>query len=121
MQKGNLTEKLAQFDEKWAPRIIGQLNGQHVKLAKLEGAFEWHHHENTDELFLVLSGKLTIECEEEEDVRLEEGDFCIVPQGTEHRPVAENGEAHVLLFEQAGTRNTGDHQSERTVENLRRL
>lgn len=121
MQIGNLTEKLAQFDEKWAPRIIGRLNGEHVKLAKLEGAFEWHRHEDTDELFLVLSGKLRIELREEEDARLEEGDFCIVPKETEHRPVAEGGEAHVLLVEEAGTRKTGAHNSERTVENLRWL
>lgn len=114
-QSGNLDEKLSQFDEQWAPRVIAELNGQHVKVAKLEGPFEWHRHEEADELFLVLEGTLTIELKAGENLRLDEGDFCVVPSGREHRPVAEDGEAHVLLFEPAGTRNTGDHQSERTV------
>lgn len=121
MQKGNLRDKLAQFDEQWAPRLIGELNGQHVKVAKLEGPFEWHHHEESDELFLVLDGSLTIEVREEENIELEEGDFCIVPKGTAHRPVARDGEACVLLFEKAGTRNTGDHRSERTAEDVKRI
>jgi mannose-6-phosphate isomerase-like protein (cupin superfamily) len=121
MQKGNLSDKLTQFDEQWAPRLIGELNGQHVKVAKVEGPFEWHHHEDTDELFLVLDGSLTIEVRSEENVELGEGDFCIVPRGKDHRPVAKEGEAHVLLVEQAGTRNTGAHQSDRTVENLERI
>jgi quercetin dioxygenase-like cupin family protein len=121
MQKGNLSDKLAQFDEQWAPRIIGELNGQHVKVAKLEGPFEWHRHEEADELFLVLEGALTIERRNEDDICLAEGDFCIVPRGTEHRPVAKEEEAHVLLFEKAGTRNTGAHESERTVEAPNRI
>lgn len=121
MQKGNLSEKLAQFDEQWAPRIIGELNGQHVKVAKLEGPFEWHHHPDGDELFLVLAGLLTIEFTEEDNVRLGKGDFCIVPKGVEHRPVADEGEAHVLLFESASTQNTGNLQSDRTVEDPERI
>ncbi len=118
---GTLEDKLSQFDEQWAPRIVAELNGQHVKIAKLEGSFEWHRHETADELFLVLRGKLTIELRDEQDCQLGEGDFCVVPRGTEHRPVADAGEAHVLLFEPAGTRNTGDRRSERTVEDLDRL
>lgn len=121
MQTGNLSEKLGQFDEQWAPRVIAELNGQHVKVAKLEGPFQWHRHEEADELFLVVEGELTIELREEEQIELGEGDFCLVPRGTEHRPVANAGEAHVLLFEPAGTRNTGDRRSERTVEELDRL
>ncbi len=116
MQTGTLSEKLAQFDEQWAPRIIGELNGQHVKVAKLEGPFEWHHHAAADEFFLVMAGCLTIELRDKDNVRLEEGDYCIVPQGTEHRPVAGDGEAHVLLFEPASTQNTGNLQNERTVQ-----
>lgn len=121
MTHGNLDDKLSQFDEHWAPRVIAELNGQHVKIAKLEGPFEWHRHETADELFLVLEGALTIELKDEKDIQLGEGDFCVVPSGMEHRPVAGSGEAHVLLFEPAGTRNTGDRRSERTVEVLDRL
>ena len=117
MQTGSLSQKLAQFDETWAPRIIGELNGQHVKVAKLEGAFEWHRHAEADELFLVLEGRLRIEFRETDDVSLGEGDFCIVPSGTPHRPVADAGEAHVLLFEPAGTLNTGTCETDRTVRN----
>ena len=116
MQRGTLSEKLSQFDEQWAPRVVAALNGQHVKVAKLEGSFDWHHHEAADEFFLVLDGTLTIEVKGEADVELAEGDFCVVPRGTEHRPVASDGEAHVLLFEPAETRNTGNRQTERTVE-----
>lgn len=116
MQTGSLPTALAQFEETWAPRIVGELNGQHVKVAKLEGAFDWHHHEDADELFLVLEGTLTIEHREGNDITLGEGDFCIVPAGTEHRPVADAGEVHVLLFEPAGTRNTGNRDTDRTVD-----
>lgn len=111
----NLQDKLDQFDERWAPRIVGALNGQHVKLAKLEGAFDWHQHADADEFFLVLAGTLTIELRDEPDVRLEEGECCVVPRGTDHRPVADDGVAHVLLFEPAGTRNTGERETDQTV------
>lgn len=121
MQTGHLKEKLRQFEEQWAPRVVAELNGQHVKVAKLEGAFEWHHHEEADELFLVLKGTLTIELKEKEDIQLEEGEFCVVPSGMEHRPSAGEGEAHVLLFEPAGTRNTGNRKSERTIEEVDRV
>lgn len=118
MNKVNLDEKLALFSEHWSPRIVGELNGQHVKLAKLEGEFVWHHHEHEDELFLVLKGSLTMRMREG-DIVLNEGEFFIVPRGIEHQPVAEE-EVHVLLFEPASTLNTGNVRNERTVEHPER-
>ena len=101
----SLKDKLALITKPWDPKIVGQLNGQHVKLAKLEGAFIWHHHQNEDELFLVLDGCLRLEFRDG-SVTLKPGELYIVPRGVEHRPVAEE-EAHVLLFEPASTLNTG--------------
>lgn len=119
MQPINLAEKLAAFDEHWSPRIVAELNGQHVKLAKLKGAFVWHHHEHEDELFLVVKGRLAIRFRDRE-VMLEEGEALVVPRGVEHQPVAEE-EVHVLLFEPASTVNTGNVESERTVHDLERI
>jgi len=119
MNKVNLTEKLAQFSDHWSPRIVGELNGQLVKLTKLEGEFFWHHHEQEDELFLVLHGTLEIHLRDRV-VSLSEGEFFIVPRGVEHKPVAAR-EVHVLLFEPASTLNTGNVRNERTVETLKRL
>lgn len=119
MDKVNLSEKLARFTEHWSPRIVGELNGQHVKLVKLLGEFVWHHHEHEDELFLVLAGRLTIRLRDRE-IRLDAGEFLIVPRGVEHQPVAEE-EVHVLLFEPAGTLNTGNVRNERTVEKPGRM
>ena len=116
MDKVNLVEKFALFDEYWSPRIVGELNGQQVKLAKLKGEFVWHHHEAEDELFLVVQGRLVIKLAER-DVVLEEGEFLIVPRGVAHKPVAEQ-ETHVLLFESRSTLNTGNVRGERTVEDL---
>ena len=116
MEKVNLAEKFGMFDEHWSPRIVGKLNGQYVKLAKLEGEFVCHRHEDEDELFLVVKGRLTIKLPGE-DVVLDEGEFLIVPRGVEHCPVAEE-EAHVLLFEPVATAHSGNAQSERTVEKL---
>ena len=115
----NLQERLARFDERWSPRIVAELNGQHVKLAKLEGEFVWHHHEHEDEAFLVVRGHLTIETRGR-DFELREGDLLVVPRGVEHRPVA-HGEVHVLLFEPATTLNTGNVRNERTVERPERI
>ncbi len=115
--KVNLSEKLGQFTEKWSPRIVGELNGQHVKLVKVEGEFIWHHHTHEDELFLVLSGHLSIHLRAQV-VDLDEGEFFIVPRGVEHKPVAQ-GETHVLVFEPASTLNTGNVRSARTVESPR--
>jgi len=115
----NLAEKLGRFTDHWAPKVVAELNGQQVKLVKLQGAFVWHHHEHEDELFLVLKGRLTIRFRDR-DVVLEEGEMLVVPRGVEHLPVAEE-EAHVLLFEPASTLNTGNVTSERTVRELGRL
>jgi mannose-6-phosphate isomerase-like protein (cupin superfamily) len=119
IQKVNLAAAFASFDERWSPRIAAELNGQHVKLAKLEGPFVWHRHEDEDELFLVVQGRLVIELRDGA-VTLEPGEFVVVPRGVEHRPFAE-GEVHLLLFEPAGTLNTGDVVNERTVPALTRL
>ena len=112
MDRVILREKLESFEEHWQPRVIAELNGQHVKVAKLLGEFVWHHHEHEDEMFLVLSGTLTIEFRDRA-VTLREGELCVVPRGVEHRPVAEN-EVEVLLFEPASTLNTGNVENERT-------
>lgn len=114
----NLAEKLASFPEHWSPRIVGELNGQQVKLAKLEGEFVWHHHEHEDELFLVLKGTLLMRLRDR-DVTIREGEFLIVPRGVEHLPVAEE-EVHLLLFEPATTLNTGNVRNERTIDRLER-
>lgn len=119
MEKVNLAEKFGMFSEHWQPRVAGELNGQQVKLAKLLGSFDWHHHETEDELFLVVKGALRIEFRDR-DVILHEGEFLIVPAGVEHRPVAEE-EAHVLFFEPASTLNTGNLRNERTHAELERI
>lgn len=116
MQKVNLPEKFSRFDGYWSPKLVGELNGQQVKLAKLKGEFVWHHHQAEDELFLVVKGRLTINLPNQ-CVTLEEGEFLIVPRGVEHQPVAEQ-EVHVLMFEPKGTLNTGNVRSERTVDEL---
>jgi mannose-6-phosphate isomerase-like protein (cupin superfamily) len=119
MQKVNLAEKLAQFSDPWKPKVAGELNGQQVKLVKFQGPFVWHHHDQEDELFLVVQGRFRMEFRDRR-VWLEEGEFLIVPRGVEHRPVADV-EAHVLLFEPASTLNTGNVQNERTVAQLDRI
>jgi mannose-6-phosphate isomerase-like protein (cupin superfamily) len=117
-QKVNLVSKLGLFNETWTPKIIGELNGQQVKLAKLEGELTWHAHADEDELFLVLEGKLLIQLRDQHghqsEVSLEQGDMYIVPRGVEHNPVASEG-ASVLLFEPASTKHTGDLVIDRTV------
>jgi mannose-6-phosphate isomerase-like protein (cupin superfamily) len=110
----NLAEKFRLFDDAWHPRIVGELNDCHVKLVKLRGEFVWHHHENEDELFLVIEGNLLIRLRDR-NLSLREGEFVIIPKGVEHMPVAED-EVHVLLLEQKTTVNTGNVQNERTVE-----
>ena len=125
MRKVNLAEAFSTFSEHWSPRIAGELNGQHVKLVKFAGEFDWHSHEHEDELFLVVRGTFMMEYRDLVDgsacaIQLEQGEFLIVPRGTEHRPVAEQ-EVEVLLFEPAGTLNTGNVVSERTVHDPERL
>jgi mannose-6-phosphate isomerase-like protein (cupin superfamily) len=126
MNKINLRKKLSLINDHWNPRIIGELNGQHLKLVKFQGPFTWHHHENEDEMFLVVKGRFRMEYREtidtavpgaQEEEWLEEGEFIIVPRGVEHRPVADE-ECEVLLFEPATTLNTGNVQDEFTVPKL---
>lgn len=114
MQTINLAEKLSSFDEPWVPKIVGELNGQYVKVAKFEGEYVWHRHEHEDELFLVLDGRIEIHFRDRV-VSLDEGELCIVPRGLEHKPVAK-ARASVLLFEPATTRNTGNVTHEYTIE-----
>ncbi|MGH7137746.1 MAG: cupin domain-containing protein, partial [Pirellulales bacterium] len=118
-QPVNLQDKFGRFSDYWSPKIVGELNGQQVKLVKFQGEFVWHKHDNEDELFLVVNGRFRIEFRERH-VWLSEGEFLIVPRGVEHRPVAEE-EVHVLLFEPASTLNTGNVQDDRTVANLDRI
>lgn len=116
MNRINLAEKLALFSSHWDPKIIAELNGQHVKLAKIQGEFVWHHHEHEDELFLVLRGSFDMHyCDRV--VTLREGDMVVVPRGVEHRPVAEH-ECSILLFEPASTVNTGNAGGDLTREKL---
>lgn len=115
----DLAAKLALFDERWSPRLVAELNGQHVKLVKLEGAFVWHSHAEEDELFLVLEGTLRMELRDG-TLELGPGQMLVVPRGVEHCPVAD-GEVHVLLFEPAGTLNTGNVRNARTVEHPQRI
>ena len=111
----NPQEKLAKFSKHWSPKIIAQMNDYHFKLAKVQGEFVWHDHPETDEVFLVLKGRLEIHFREGK-VTLDEGEMYVVPKGVEHKPVAES-ECHIMLVEPAGTVNTGDVVNERTAEN----
>ena len=117
LKKVNLLEKLLLIEDHWHPRIVGELNGQHVKLVKQKGEFVWHHHEHEDELFLVLKGVLKMELRDQV-IEIHPGEFFIVPRHVEHRPVAES-EVEVLLFEPASTINTGElEKNERTRDSL---
>ena len=119
MTKVNLAEKFALFHTHWDPKVVGELNGQQVKLVKFQGPFTWHHHDHEDELFLVVKGSFRMEFRDR-NVELREGEFLIVPRGVEHRPVAEE-EVQVLLIEPATTLNTGNVKEERTRERLERI
>lgn len=119
MGKVNLAEKFATFDDHWSPKVVGQINDFHVKLVKLKGEFVWHRHDDEDELFLVVKGRLRIRLRDGEVV-LEEGEFYIVPRRTEHLPIAEE-ECQILLLEPATTLNTGNVVNERTVRALERI
>ena len=119
MEKINLAEKLARVSDYWSPKIVGELNDSYVKIVKFQGEFIWHHHENEDEMFLVVKGTMRM-CFRERDVLVREGEFIIVPRGVEHKPVAE-GEVHVVLFEPKSTLNTGNVRNERTLPALERI
>ena len=114
MDKVNVKDKFSQFNEHWQPKIVGELNGQYVKLAKLKGEFVWHQHELEDEMFMVIKGQLLIKLRDR-DVVLNPGEFFIIPHGVEHIPIAEE-EVQVMLFEPKSVINTGDVQSERTLD-----
>ena len=116
VEKVNLTQKLSLFHDHWSPKVVGELNDSRVKLVKVKGEFVWHHHEYEDELFLILKGTLIIRLRDR-DIRLEEGEFVIIPRGVEHMPVAEE-EVHLLLLEPKTTLNTGNVQDEKTVADL---
>ena len=119
MEKVNLAQKLSLFSDQWSPKIVGELNGQHVKLAKLKGEFIWHKHDHEDELFFVIKGTLKMEYRDKMII-INENEFLIVPKGTEHRPVADE-EVSIMLFEPASTLNTGDTEGELTKYELDRI
>jgi mannose-6-phosphate isomerase-like protein (cupin superfamily) len=119
MEPVNLADKFRKFHDYWSPKIVGELNDSYVKIAKLKGEFVWHHHPDQDELFLVIKGHLTIKLRDRE-INLDEGEFAIVPNGTEHLPVA-GEEVHVLLIEPKSTLNTGNVTESRTIAKLQRL
>lgn len=116
MKKVNLAKAFTQIDQPWQPHIAGSVNDAHVKLAKFSGAFEWHHHTDEDELFLVIKGRMRMGLRTG-NIDVGEGEYLIVPRGTEHRPEALTGDCHVLLLEPKTTLNTGNIRSNRTVEN----
>ena len=119
MNPVNVQEKFSQFQERWKPKIIGELNESYVKAVKLKGEFIWHHHDLEDELFLVVKGALHMKFRDREAV-VREGEFIIVPRGVDHMPVADE-ETHVLLLEPKSTLNTGNITNERTVAELERI
>lgn len=115
----DIEDKLSQFDEYWSPKVVGELNGQLVKLAKLKGEFVWHHHKEEDELFMVIKGELTIRLKDQ-TIQLKKGQFFIIPKGVEHLPIAKE-ECHVMLFEPKSVLNTGNVINEKTVNKLDKL
>ncbi len=119
LEKVDLAAKLSLFDERWSPKIVAELNDAHVKAVKLEGEFVWHHHDEEDELFWVVSGRLRMQLRDG-DVLLGPGELLVVPRGVEHCPLAEE-ETHVVLIEPKTVLNTGNVRNERTVEELERI
>lgn len=119
IEKVNIAEKLSNFSDHWNPRVIGELNGQQVKAVKMLGEFNWHHHAEEDEMFLVVRGSMNMEFRDK-TVQVNEGEFIIVPKMIEHRPIAQ-GETEILLFEPASTRNTGNIVNERTRTKLEKI
>jgi mannose-6-phosphate isomerase-like protein (cupin superfamily) len=119
VDKLNLLEKFTLFEEQWTPKIVGELNGDHLKIAKIEGEFHFHQHDNTDELFLVVKGELLMHFEDK-TVTVGEGEIIVVPKGVPHKPEAPS-ECYILMIERAGTLNTGDVENERTITEPERL
>jgi len=124
MEKINLSQKFSLFSDYWNPKVIGELNQFAVKIVKIKGEFVWHHHDQEDELFFVVKGRLLMQVREEPEIQrniwVEEGELVIIPHGVEHRPVAEE-ETHLMLLEPTTTVNTGNVQSERTVLHVQHL
>jgi len=119
MEKVNVSEKLATFNDYFNPRVVGELNGQQVKLVKFQGEFIWHHHENEDELFYVVKGSFDMHMRNK-IITINAGEFLVMPRGVEHKPVAKE-EVEILLFEPASTLNTGNIENEMTVKNLEKI
>lgn len=119
MEKVNLNEKFALFNDHWSPKIIGELNGQEVKLAKVKGEFVWHDHANEDELFFIIKGILKLEFRDK-TIELHPGEMLVIPRGVEHKPIAEE-EVWLMLFEPASTKHTGDVQHELTVDQCEKI
>ena len=115
IQKISVKEKLSKFNDYWNPRIVGELNGQHIKLVKAKGEFDWHKHDNEDEMFLVVKGEFNMELRKE-TILIQEGEFIIIPKGVEHRPVVKK-EVHIMLFEPVATINTGDNTNSDLTQN----
>ena len=115
----NIQEKLHLFTDQWSPKRIGKLNGQQILLAKIQGEFVFHKHDNEDELFMVIQGQLKLELKDQ-TVTVNPGEFCIVPKGVEHKPIAEE-ETHLLLFEPLSTKHTGDVMADITVETYQEI
>jgi len=119
IEKVNIGEKLKKISDYWNPRIVGELNGQHVKLTKVNGDFVWHKHDDEDEMFLIISGHFVMELRDG-SINVKPGEFIIIPKGVEHKPVAQ-GEVHLMLFEPASTVNTGNIKNEFTKEKLEHI
>ena len=119
MESINLLEKFDLINEYWSPRLLGELNNQAVKIAKLKGKFIWHHHENEDEMFFVIKGELIIKLKDQ-DIVLKENEFFIIPKGTEHKPVAKD-EVWVMMFEPISTINTGNIKSDITIDKIEKI
>lgn len=119
MEVVNLKEKFSLFSDHWSPKIVGELNDSYIKTVKLKGEFVWHHHENEDELFLVMKGVMRMKFRDHEAI-IREGEFIIVPRGVEHLPIADD-EVHLLLMEPKSTLNTGNVHNERTVAQLEHI
>lgn len=117
MENINIKEKFSKIDKYWTPYIIGELNGQYVKIAKVKGDFVWHKHENEDELFMVFQGTLLVDFKDK-TVELSEGETLIVPKGIDHRPRTNGEEVHILMFEPKSTLNTGNHENDITIKDL---
>ena len=118
IKKVNIMDKFSLFDEKWTPKIVGELNDQYVKLCKLKDNFIWHSHENEDELFLVFKGTLYIDFRDNKSIEINEGEMLIVPKGVEHRPRTDGELVFNLLFEPKTTKHTGQVDSDLTVKKL---